>query len=350
MPHARTNGLATTRSAELREQSREESMRANSRDPLADFWHPVALSADLGEKPIPVTLLGTQLVIWRTANGIFAFKDLCIHRGTRLSLGWVDQGQLVCPYHGWCYNESGAVTKIPAIPADRPIPAKARAEKYHCSERYGLVFVCVGEPRIPIYEVPEFEREGFRTHIVGPFRWTTSAARSMENFMDEAHLPWAHPGTLGNRDNVPVIPNREVAEREGAFYFECNSEVRSRLDKNKMTTNRLTYDVVLPFTLYHENIYPEGDRVIDLFFVSPLSERESVRYMIVARNFALEQPPDKLIKFTEGIWEEDRVLIESQRPEEIPVDWNAELHLRGPDGPSMVYRRKLLEMGITKVV
>ena len=58
------------------------------------------------------------------------------------------------------------------------------------------------------------------------------------------------------------------------------------------------------------NQVPEGERVIDLFFVSPTSERESVRYMIVARNFALDQPPDKLIKFTEGIWEEDRVLIE----------------------------------------
>jgi vanillate O-demethylase monooxygenase subunit len=167
--------------------------------------------------------------------------------------------------------------------------------------------------------------------------------------MDEAHLPWAHPGTLGNRDNVPAIPTRPVKEREGAFYFECNSEVRSRTT-NQMTTNRLTYDIVLPFTIYHENIYPEGERVIDLFFVTPISERESVRYMVVARNFALDQTPEKLIKFTHGIWEEDRVLIESQRPEELPVDWNAELHVRGPDGPSMVYRKKLIEMGITDVV
>jgi len=68
--------------------------------------------------------------------------------------------------------------------------------------------------------------------------------------------------------------------------------------------------------------------------------------MVVARNFALDQSPEKLIKFTHGVWEEDRVLIESQRPEALPVDWNAELHIRGPDGPSMVYRKKLIEMGI----
>src|SRR5262249_41170977 len=169
-----------------------------------------------------------------------------------------------------------------------------------------------------------------------------------ENFMDEAHLPWVHAGTLGNRGNVPVIPTREVRERDGAFYFECNSEVRSRLT-NEVTTNRLTYDIVLPFTLYHENIYPNRDRVIDLLFVCPVSARESVRYMLVGRNFALNQSPEKLIKFTLGVWEEDRVIIESQRPEELPIDWKAEFHVRGPDGPSIVYRRKLIEMGVSNV-
>jgi phenylpropionate dioxygenase-like ring-hydroxylating dioxygenase large terminal subunit len=123
----------------------------------------------------------------------------------------------------------------------------------------------------------------------------------MENFMDEAHLPWAHPGLLGNRDAVPVIPQREVKERDEAFFFECSSEVRSRTDANKVTLNRLTYDIVLPFSLYHEIIYPNGDRVIDLFLVSPTSVRESTRYMIVGRNFGLEQPPDKLIAFTHQI-------------------------------------------------
>jgi vanillate O-demethylase monooxygenase subunit len=164
--------------------------------------------------------------------------------------------------------------------------------------------------------------------------------------MDEAHLPWVHPGALGNRDAVPIIPRREVKERNSAFYFECNSEVRSRTDAGKVTLNRLTYDIVLPFSVYHENIYPNGDRVIDLFFVSPDSERESTRYMVVGRNFALDEPPDKLIRFTNEIWEQDRALVESQRPEELPVDWKAELHIGGPDGPSMVYRKKLIELGV----
>jgi vanillate O-demethylase monooxygenase subunit len=324
-------------------------MAKTSSNPLIDYWHPVALSSEINEKPVAVRLLDTHVVVWRSGSQILAFNDLCIHRGTRLSLGWIENGDLICPYHGWCYGQSGAVTKIPAIPPDRPIPAKAKTLKYHCVEKYGLVFVCLGEPRSPIYEVPEFEQPGFAVHFLGPTYWKTGAARSLENFMDEAHLPWAHPGSLGNRDNVPFIPAREVKERDGAFYFECSSEVRSRTT-NEVTTNRLTYDVVLPFTIYHENIYPTGERVIDLFFVSPISDRESKRYMIVARNFALDQSPQKLIAFSNAVWEEDRVLIESQRPEQLPVDWDAELHVRGPDGPSMVYRKKLTDMGVNNVV
>jgi vanillate O-demethylase monooxygenase subunit len=318
-------------------------------DPLRDFWYPVALSTDVEDKPMPATLLDEQIVLWRSKAGVAAFKDLCLHRGSRLSLGWTDGDQLVCAYHGWCYNDRGEVIRIPSIPADRGIPAKARAETYLCVERYGLVFVCLGEPRRHIYEVPEFGDPSFRTHIMGPALWKTGAARSLENFIDEAHLPWVHAGMLGNRDNVPIIPSRDVRIEDEAFYFEYQSEVRDRIDPSKHTMNLLTYHVVLPFSLYHENVSPNGDRVIDLFFCTPVSEKQTVRYMVVARNFALEKTADKFIEFTSTLWEQDRVVVESQRPEELPVDLTEELHVRGPDDPSVIYRRMLRKLGVANV-
>jgi nitrite reductase/ring-hydroxylating ferredoxin subunit len=39
--------------------------------------------------------LGEDLVLWRHNDQIFAWQDLCPHRGARLSLGWVDQHELV---------------------------------------------------------------------------------------------------------------------------------------------------------------------------------------------------------------------------------------------------------------
>jgi vanillate O-demethylase monooxygenase subunit len=81
---------------------------------LRRCWHPVARADELGEKPIPVTLLDEQLVIVRLGDEIACFPDLCVHRGTALSLAWVDDGSqpapdgsgtvgepcLVCAYHG----------------------------------------------------------------------------------------------------------------------------------------------------------------------------------------------------------------------------------------------------------
>ena len=306
---------------------------------LRNYWYPVAVAGEVGEKPISRRLLDTQIVLWRSDDGLRAFRDVCIHRGARLSLGWVESNRLTCPYHGWCFSPAGKVVHIPSLPPERPIPAKAAVESYLCQERYGLIFVCLGEPTIGIYDVPEFVDRKFILHLVGPIPWRASAARSLENFMDEAHLPFVHNGTLGNRNDVPPIPSRDIAERPDGFYYETRSEVRSRTEPGRMTENRLTYDIQLPFTVYHENIYPGDQRVIDLFLTTPVSEHECIRWMLVARNFALDQPTQKFIDFTLGVWEEDRVIVETQRPELVPLDWEAELHLRGPDGPSVVYRK-----------
>ena len=311
------------------------------RQSLRNFWHPLALASEVADKPIGRTLLDTPLVLWRSAAGVHAMQDQCVHRGTQLSLGWIEQGELVCPYHGWSFARDGRVTRIPACPPDLPIPSKARVPGFLCQERYGVVFVCLGTPARPLYEVPEFEDAAFKTHILGPVYWKTSAERNFENFIDEAHLPWVHSGLLGNRQNVPLIPARKLIDRDWGFYFDYQSECRDRLDPAKSTLSLLTYDVLLAYELYHENVTPQGERVIDLFFCIPISATESARLMIVARNFGLGEASQKFADFTLNVWEQDRVLIESQRPVAVARDPQEELHVGGADVPSVRYRRML---------
>jgi vanillate O-demethylase monooxygenase subunit len=155
---------------------------------------------------------------------------------------------------------------------------------------------------------------------------------------------------LGDRDNVPVIPSRDIKLNGKSFYFEFNSEAQSRLDPSKKSINLMTYDIVLPFTLYHEHVNPAGERVLDLFFCTPISKDHSVRFMVVGRNFALDQPPDRFIAFTTKVWEQDRAIVESQRPEQVPLDLKDELHVRGPDGPAVTYRKLLADFGIAEEV
>ena len=109
---------------------------------LRSYWHPVALSNSLADKPLSVRLLDERIALFRVQGRAVCLRDLCIHRGTPLSLGWVDGERIVCAYHGWNYNPCGVCVKIPAVP-DRPIPEKARVPAYRCEERYGLVWVCL---------------------------------------------------------------------------------------------------------------------------------------------------------------------------------------------------------------
>jgi len=75
---------------------------------LLNDWHVVAYSQDIEEgKPVGVRLLDEELVLWRAGETLHAWRDLCLHRGTRLSLGRVENSSLICPYHGWTYTRKG---------------------------------------------------------------------------------------------------------------------------------------------------------------------------------------------------------------------------------------------------
>ena len=211
---------------------------------LGQYWHPILWSREVTDKPVAVKLLDQPLVIWRAHGGLSAFYDLCLHRGAALSLGWVNGDQLVCGYHGWNYAADGRCTRIPSLPPDREIPAKARANAYRVQERYGLVWVCLDEPRQDIPEFPpEFTDPSFNWEpYTSEGQWRANAARMIENLADFSHFPWVHAGILGDPDQAesPVIT---LVETKGGFQYEIDTPV------NKFRPNsaaKQLYTVILP--------------------------------------------------------------------------------------------------------
>src|SRR5512135_1747114 len=113
---------------------------------LLNDWHVVAYAPDLKEgKPMAARLLEEDIVLWRVGEKIHAWRDLCLHRGTRLSLGQVEAETLICPYHGWTYNEEGQCVRFPAHPDQVP-PVKARVKVYQAQEKYNWIWVTPGNP------------------------------------------------------------------------------------------------------------------------------------------------------------------------------------------------------------
>ena len=60
-------------------------------------------------KPFATRLWGEPIVIYRDAQGeLVALADVCPHRSAPLSMGFVENNELVCQYHGWRFGESGS--------------------------------------------------------------------------------------------------------------------------------------------------------------------------------------------------------------------------------------------------
>jgi phenylpropionate dioxygenase-like ring-hydroxylating dioxygenase large terminal subunit len=312
---------------------------------LRPYWHPVADVGALESGPIGVRLLDEELVLWRREGEVCAARDLCIHRGSRLSQGWVDDaGCVVCPYHGWRYDGAGVCVFIPSQPPDdQRIPSRARTPSYRAVERYGLVWVALDEPREGVAEFPQYDDPSFHTFCVGRFEWRAGADRFVENAIDVAHLPFVHPGLLGERTR-PVIPPYEVRDEGGGFYY---SNERYDVDASQFGTKgemicRETW-VRMPFSW--RILITSGKGLAATFVaVQPVSADECRFWPLVARTYALDVPDEEFGDFDVTVIEQDRAIVENQRPEMLPLDITAELHVKVADAASIEYRRRLREI------
>ena len=72
---------------------------------LRRFWHPIALSSELGELPLAIRILDEELVLFRDLGGQVGLLHLrCSHRNTSLEYGFIQQRGIRCCYHGWHYD------------------------------------------------------------------------------------------------------------------------------------------------------------------------------------------------------------------------------------------------------
>jgi phenylpropionate dioxygenase-like ring-hydroxylating dioxygenase large terminal subunit len=165
----------------------------------------------------------------------------------------------------------------------------------------------------------------------------------IENLLDFSHFAWVHPGILGDASNVECEPS-EITQIPGGFQFEIVQPV-NRLKAGSASIQRFT--VILPLTLFIERRQPDGpEKQTNIYLCSPMSNKETRFFRLSGRNYRDAASDEELNKKHRTIFEQDRVIVESQRPEELPVDLTEELHLRGPDTAGLEYRRALAKMGV----
>ncbi|HLH73673.1 MAG TPA: aromatic ring-hydroxylating dioxygenase subunit alpha [Chloroflexota bacterium] len=333
---------------------------------MRPFWHPVLPSEDLADgKLCGVELLEEPLVLARLNGQTVALQDLCRHFQARLSLGAIEKVAgsgdcIICPYHGWQYNAEGHCVRIPQLTPGRQVPREARVPAYHTQERYGLIWVCLAEkPRFPLPELPGLEDDRF---LLGPIRrypsWTASAPRVIMAALDDTHAPWVHGGLLGDRSH-PEAPDHMVG-RDGQYLKvqfimlqPDNRALAGHGNDNQLREVQISTLVGMP-NVIHFQIQPrdaDGQQCMIIWqAVSPRRYNQTDTYWGSARNFNLSAPAydEEFEKMQDLVREQDRRVVESQRPWLLPPFWTKlELPLRPADLPLIEYHRWLEELGIS---
>jgi phenylpropionate dioxygenase-like ring-hydroxylating dioxygenase large terminal subunit len=317
---------------------------------LAGFWHPVAFAQEIGDKPISARLLDVDLVIYRTSTGVSVARDICPHRGTRLSAGWMNGDTLVCPMHGLCYDHSGVCVKIPSVPEkDARIPPRMRLQTLLSEERYGIIWACLADvPTHPPPVWPGIEDETLKKIHIPSGTWNAAASRHVENFNDVAHFPFVHKETFGGYEEDP-IPNYEVEKTNYGLTFDIPyQEAGNRFPDGVEGDERnvvYTYQLTLPFStiiIIKPTEGPYAQYFADT--VCPVSAHETRIFQVVTDTTG-DPDEDFLVKESLMINDEDKSMVEGQRPEDLPLDIMEEIHIPA-DRMSVEYRRTLAKLGL----
>lgn len=101
----------------------------------AGDWVEVIAAEELAPGvPIEVFVQGEPVVVVRLDAGIFAVSGTCLHADGPLGEGFVEDGMITCPWHGWSYDLRTGAT---------PMREGACLRTYAVQETAGVVRVRV---------------------------------------------------------------------------------------------------------------------------------------------------------------------------------------------------------------
>lgn len=320
---------------------------------LRRFWYAVMPVSHLDDGQKPFNLLGEKIVLWKTATGeIACLQDRCCHRTAKLSLGFLEDDNIVCGYHGWTFAADGACVRIPQRAPEEPISAKNCVKSFRAVDKYGYVWVALDDPLTDIPEIPEAALAGFRQVPEFYETWKIGALRLMENSFDSAHIAYVHRGTFGDVSRPQVSP-REVEQGKYGFESATDAPVVVRGDAAKKavstgaaTTVRHTNSTwYMPFARRTAIRYPHGLIHVLITCATPMDDETTMVVQWVYRNDTEQDvPAADVVAFDRAVTLEDQLILESCEPD-VPLATTdgEEMHMVS-DRPGLIMRRMLSQL------
>lgn len=147
-----------------------------------------------------------SIIVARTASGVKAFVNACLHRGVLLRKAGGCVKAFRCPFHGFTWTLEGELSHVPSAWDFEHINRDEWSlPQVHVGEWGGFVFVNLNENPEPLESYLEILPEHFKgfelenrykaVHIakILPCNWKLA----LEAFIESFHIPVAHPQTTG---------------------------------------------------------------------------------------------------------------------------------------------------------
>jgi 5,5'-dehydrodivanillate O-demethylase oxygenase subunit len=199
---------------------------------MRQFWLAVERADDLAPgRAKPLRIMSENYTLYRGASGKAQIIDArCPHRGAMMHLGWVEDDDIRCIYHGWKFDCSGQCIEQPA--EVEGYNRKVRIRTYPTREHMGLIFGYFGDGEPPPFPpFPEPSREGL-IDSWPVYRVPCNYLQSFENSMDEVHVAFTHaPGGSHAKlaVDLPVITAKETEWGLLRFGTRATGKVRQTL-------------------------------------------------------------------------------------------------------------------------
>ncbi len=261
-------------------KNKRQKVRAAGLDP--NHWYAVEHDKALAKgQVIEAKFWGASVAVYRDDQGVVhAIENRCAHRQLKLSAGMVVGDKLVCGYHGWEYDGTGKLAKIPHDLFGHKMPA-CKLRSYAVRVRYGLIWVFFGaaerafSTKMP--EIPELEGPDAWACVPVDFTWRAHHSMIIDNVSDFTHAflhrkyqPFSNDSKLtrleSEDDRVSLSYDTKVGYGKISGLFVD----RKRVDTNSMD---LCYD-------YPYQWSNTDDQIKHWLFVLPIDERTTRTFFL----------------------------------------------------------------------
>lgn len=300
---------------------------------LRNCWYVASLSREVGRQPRAVRLLDEPVVLYRRQDGSpVALEDACPHRKLPLSMGRIKGDAIECGYHGLTFDGCGTCIEAPT---QERIPAMAKVRSYPVQDRYGLLWIWMGQPELaehtPVLQIDNHDHPDWHMTTGDCLPCKCHYLWLVDNLLDPSHVAWVHRSTFA-ASGTEDTPLQVHADEQGVIcsrwmYGRPPPPFYAPLVKFEGLADRLQhYEVRLPSIAINRSTFapaglggpqakddPRIYRMVSYNFLTPVDADNTLYFWLQHRNTDTQDQAltERIAAGAKAAFEEDRQILEA---------------------------------------